>query len=69
MVCLGKHIKSGDGVKGVILFEEGAQVACEGGGVAGDVGDALWAEGDDAREGFGVGSSAWGVEEKEVDGR
>ena len=39
MVSLWKQIKRGDGIDHVSTGEQFLQIACEGGGVAGDVGD------------------------------
>ena len=40
VVRLGEHVEGADGGEGVAGGEEGLEVAGEGGGVAGDVGDA-----------------------------
>lgn len=69
VVCLREHIEGGEGVESVAAGGEGAEVACERGRIAGDVGDTMWAEGEDARECVGVCARARRIEEEEVDGR
>jgi hypothetical protein len=66
VVGLWEHVEGAEGVDAVVGVEEEAEVACEGGGVAGDVGDAGGFEVDDAADGFGVGPGAGRVEEDEV---
>lgn len=69
VVGLREHVEGGEGVEGVACGDECAEVACEGGGVAGDVGDARGVESEDACESFGVCARAGWVEEEEVNGR
>src|ERR1044071_2238852 len=66
VVGLGEHVEGAEGVYVVVGVEEAAEVAREGGGVAGDVGDVRGFEIDDAADGFGFGAGARGVEEDEV---
>lgn len=68
VVCLGEHIKCAERVKSIGGVEEWAEVACKGGGVAGDVTDAARAQGEDGFEGFGFRAGAGRVEEEEVNG-
>ncbi len=69
VVRLREHIKSPDGVKGKARVEEKAEVAGEGGRVAGDIADALRLEGEDACDLFGCRARAGRVEEEKVYGR
>src|SRR5215212_600225 len=66
VVSLGEHVEGTEGVDAVAGVEEEAEVAGEGGGVAGDVGDVRGFELDDAADGFGLGPGAGRVEEDEV---
>jgi hypothetical protein len=66
VVGLGEHVEGSKGVYVVVGVEEVAEVAGEGGGVAGDVGDVRGLEVDDAADGFGLGPGAGRVEEDEV---
>lgn len=61
VMSLGEEVEGLDGVDLVSVLEKLAEVAREGGGVAGDVGDATWTEAKDGLEGFGFGSGARGV--------
>lgn len=69
VMSLRKHIKCGEGVKSIAVGSQRAQVAREGGGVAGDIGDARGAQREDAYDSFGFGPGAGRVEEDEVNGR
>lgn len=66
VVRLREHVEGAEGVDAVAGVEEAAEVACEGGGVAGDVGDVCGFEADDAADGFGLGAGPGRVEEDEV---
>src|SRR5947207_7410093 len=50
VVRLREHVEGGEGVECVAAAVERAQVACEGGGVAGDVGNFLRVEREDASD-------------------
>jgi len=67
VVRLREHIKCVEGVKNKTAVGEGAQVAREGGRVAGDVGYAAGPQREDAFDGLGR-AGAGRVEEDEVGG-
>src|SRR5437763_10510514 len=68
VVRLREHIEGADGGDAVTALCEGAQVARERGGVAGDVGDVARAERDDGPHRLGLGPAAGRVEKGGVSG-
>jgi hypothetical protein len=68
VMSLGEHIEGVDGVEAVTACLKAEQVACEGRGVAGDVGDISWARGQYAFDDAFFRASAGRVEEDEIHG-
>ena len=66
VMSLREEIEGEDGVEGVAAGEEFFEIAGEGGGVTGDVGDGRGMKIEDAFDYCRFGAGSWGIKENEI---